>query len=87
MKIIFIGAIWCPSCLIMKSRIRKLMQAYPDVVLEEFDLDADARECERFAVGKILPLVLLASASGEITRSEGERSKQELIRMIEESRR
>jgi len=83
MKIVFIGAIWCPSCLLMKSRIRKLMIDFPDITLVEYDIDSDIKECEPYAVGKILPLVVLESESGETSRFEGEKSRKDLVCFIE----
>ena len=34
MKIIKIGAIWCPGCLVMKKVWKNIITNYPDIALE-----------------------------------------------------
>ena len=49
----------------------------------DYDYDADKKEIECYNAGNILPVYILTDANGgEIARSNGEKSKKELIRFL-----
>lgn len=84
MKLIKIGAVWCPSCLIMASRINKIVDKY-DIELINYDYDVDSDEVKKYNVGKILPeLILLDDNDKEIRRLVGEQSLKKLEDFIYE---
>ena len=74
MKLIKISAMWCPACLIMRSRISKL-----DIGIEqvEYDYDLDEDIVSQYNVGDILPVFILEEGNKEVGRLIGEKSEEE----------
>jgi len=85
MKLIRISAIWCSSCLIMRSRVGELIKEFSyDIEIEELDYeDENAEElCKKFGLDiEILPIYIRPDNN---SYSVGEKSKKEFIRFIEE---
>ena len=81
MKIIKIGALWCPGCLIVNKSLKEIKKTY-DIEVIEYDYDMDP-EVENYNVGDVLP-VLIFETDKEVKRLIGERSKEEIINAIEE---
>ncbi len=77
MKIIKIGALWCPACLIVNKALKKI-----DVEVISYDYDLD-EEVKKYNVGKILPVLIFEKDGKEITRLVGEVSLNEILRVIE----
>ncbi len=75
MKIIRISAIWCSSCIIMKSRFNDVVK---DKNIELIDLDYDFDDVDEYMVGSILPVYIKQVGNKEIGRLVGEHSKEEL---------
>ena len=46
MKIIKIGAVWCPGCLVMKKVWNKITNDYPNLDIKEYDLDLNLNELD-----------------------------------------
>lgn len=82
MKIIRISAIWCSSCIIMKSRFNDVIKNYSIEVID-YDYDLDEEEINKFSVGNILPVYIKINDEKEISRLVGEHSKEEIINFIE----
>lgn len=83
MKIIKIGALWCPACLMMKPIIKKLKNSNIDII--EYDYDFDEEMVSKFNVGKILPVIIKIDESGtEISRLIGEKTEKEVEDFINE---
>lgn len=83
MKVIRISAVWCPSCLVMKSRFDAVEEKYPDIEFKTYDIDFD-EEVASFDVGNILPaFILLDDSNIEIDRLIGEKKTEEIMQMIE----
>lgn len=80
MKIIRISAIWCSSCIIMKSRFNELIKNYD---IEVVDLDYDMDLIDDYNVGNILPVYIKVNNDKEVNRLIGEHSKEEIINFIE----
>ena len=57
MKIIKIGAIWCPACLAMRKVWKKIENDYKLDTLE-YDYDIDNDKIGEYNVGKILPVYI-----------------------------
>lgn len=84
MKLIKIGAVWCPACLVMASRINKLVDKY-NLYLVNYDYDIDNEEIKKYNVGTILPeLILVDDNNNEIKRIIGEQSLKKLEEFIGE---
>lgn len=79
MKLIRIGASWCSSCLIMKSRVADILNDYPDIEIENYDYDFDEDKVLEYQVGDILPVYIKEDG----TKLIGEHTKEEFIKFIE----
>ena len=77
MKIIRISAIWCSSCILMKSRFNDVIKDY-DLEVIDYDYDLDSDIVEKYKVGNILPVYI---KDGD--RLIGEHSKEEIREFIE----
>ena len=76
MKIIKIGAIWCPGCLVMRKIWKNIIEDYPDLNILELDYDMDFSEVNKYYQDKILPVVIFISDNGkELSRLIGEVSE------------
>jgi len=82
MKLIKIGAIWCSGCIIMNNILADLTTEY-NLEIKELDYDYD-EETKKYNVGKILPVIIVLNAENrEIKRIVGEKSKKELISILD----
>jgi thiol-disulfide isomerase/thioredoxin len=84
MKVIKIGAIWCPGCLVMRPRWQDIEK---EINLDSvyLDYDDDKEEVLKYNVGKILPVFIFLDNNGiELTRLIGEVSKKKILETIEE---
>ena len=78
MKLIKVGAVWCPACLVMASKINKIVEKY-NLELINYDYDIDKEQIKKYNVGTILPeLILLDDNNNEINRLVGEQSLKKL---------
>lgn len=80
--IIRISAMWCSSCIIMKSRFNEVIKNY-NIDIIDYDYDLDEDKIEEYNIGEILPVYIKIEDNKEIKRLIGEHSKQELIDFIE----
>ena len=75
MKIIKIGAIWCPGCLVMKKIWKNILNDYANLDIVELDYDIDSNEVSKYNPGKVLPIVIFLDDSGnELERLVGEQT-------------
>ena len=87
MKIIKIGAIWCPGCLVMKKVWKNILNDYNNLDIMELDYDMDSVEVNKYEPGKVLPVVIfLDDDNQELERLIGEQSEDTLRKKIEEYR-
>lgn len=86
MKIIKIGAIWCPGCLVMKKIWNNIIKDN-DLDILELDYDMDSYEVNKYNVGKILPVVIFLDSNGnELERFIGEQKENKLLEIIDKYR-
>ncbi len=84
MKIIRVTAMWCMSCLSMKKTWKKVFKEYPDIEIIDLDYDFNEDQVKPLNVGKLLPeLIVFDHEGNELTRIIGEKSKKELIEILE----
>ena len=84
MKILKFNAIWCSACLVMKPIIKEIKELYNDITIIDYDYDIDEDEVTKWNVGTIIPVMIFVDEEGnEITRLNGEKSKKEIIDIIE----
>lgn len=81
MKIIKFSAMWCPSCLIMNSRIEQIKNEY-NLELIEYDYDIDSDKVEEYNVGEVLPVIIFTDNDKEVKRIIGETSIKELKKVV-----
>ena len=82
MKIVKIGAIWCPGCLVMKKAWNSLLKKY-ELDIIELDYDMDSEEISKYNIGKILPVVIFLDNEGnELERLIGEQKESKLEELI-----
>lgn len=86
MKIIKFNAIWCPGCLVMKSRWKKVCNEIPDLDITNYDYDIDTDMVKKYNIGKILPVTIFLNKEEEIERLIGEISYDKLIETINKYR-
>ncbi len=80
MKIIKIDAVWCMSCLIMKSRLNDVIK---NSDIDILSLDYDTDDIDKYNVGDVLPIYIKYKNDKEVERLIGEHSKNELERFLE----
>jgi len=87
MKVLKFGAVWCPGCLVMKPRWKEIEDENPWLKNEYYDYDTDKEMVEKFAIDDKLPtFVFLGKDGNEITRLQGEISKEELLKIIDQKK-
>ena len=55
MEVIRISAMWCSSCLIMKSRFNEVADS---MNIDIIDLDYDLDDIEKYNIGDVLPVYI-----------------------------
>lgn len=86
MKIVRIGAIWCPGCLVMKKVWNNINKSYNLDILD-LDYDMDSENVKKYNVGNVLPVVIfLNSNNEELDRLVGEQKEEKIIGLIEKYR-
>lgn len=76
--IVYVSAIWCPSCLIMQSRYLPYF-THPSIQeVKRLDYDDDIQQLQPYQIGHTLPVLMVFEEEREILRVVGEKSKKEL---------
>ena len=57
MKIIKIGAMWCPACIIMNKFWNKIKEEFKNIEFIDYDLDIDEEQVKSYNVGNILSIL------------------------------
>lgn len=83
MKIIIINAMWCPGCLISKSIWNEIKLIYPNIEYINYDYDLDEENIIKYNIGDIVPVVIFEKDNIEIKRVIGEKSKKEILDIME----
>lgn len=83
MKIIIINAMWCPGCLISKSIWNEIKLLYPNIEYINYDYDLDEEDIIKYNIGDIVPVVIFEKDNIEIKRIIGEKSKKEILDIME----
>lgn len=86
MKIIKISAVWCGACILNNKIWNNVKKDYPDLDIEELDLDFDSDEVKQYNIGDTLPVVIFMDDEKEVFRLIGEKSKEEIYQKVEEYR-
>lgn len=83
MKVIKITALWCSGCLVMNKTWNEVLKVR-DIETESLDYDMDEEEVTKYNPGKVLPVFIFFKDNKEVTRVVGEKSKEEMIQIIDE---
>ena len=81
MKVIKIGALWCPACLIVNNSLEKIKKEY-DIEIENIDYDFDEEKVKEFNVGDTLPVLVFIKDDKEVDRLIGEKTYDEIRGVI-----
>lgn len=83
MKVVKINAVWCSGCLVM-NKIWKNILKFKDIETINLDYDMDEDEVKKYNVGDILPVFIFYKDDEEVIRVVGEKSEEQLLKIIEE---
>lgn len=84
MKIIKIGAIWCPGCLVMKKIWKSITELYPNIDITDLDYDINSEEIKKYNPGKVLPVIIfLDDNDNELERLIGEQKEKTITDIID----
>ena len=76
MKVIRISAVWCSSCLVMKSRFNEVIKDM-DIEVEDLDFDLDQDIVDKYNVDDVLPVYIYKNK-----RMQGEHTKDEIRKFL-----
>lgn len=83
MKVVKINAVWCSGCLVM-NKIWKNILKFKDIETINLDYDMDEDEVKKYNVGDVLPVFMFYKDDEEVIRVVGEKSEEQLLKIIEE---
>lgn len=83
MKVVKINAVWCSGCLVM-NKIWKNILKFKDIETINLDYDMDEDEVKKYNVGDVLPVFIFYKDDEEVIRVVGEKSEEQLLKIIEE---
>ncbi len=81
MKIIKIGAMWCPACLITNNALDKINKEY-NIEIDSLDYDFDEEEVSKYNVGETLPVLVFIKDGKEVDRLIGEKEYKDIEGVI-----
>ncbi|MBO5414042.1 MAG: thioredoxin family protein [Bacilli bacterium] len=82
MKIIKIGAMWCPGCIVMHKVWDKINKEYPNIEVKSLDLDMDEEEVKKYNIGDTLPVIIFYKDDTELERLIGEKKFEDIESVI-----
>ncbi len=87
MKVLKFGAVWCSGCLVMKPRWKEIETENSWLQTEYHDFDIDKDIVQKYNINNTLPtFVFLDKNNNEFLRLNGEISKEELLKIINENK-
>lgn len=87
MKVLKFGAVWCPGCLVMRPRWQEIEKENPWLKNEYYDYDQDKKAVEKWNIDDALPTFVFTDKNEkELFRLQGEKSREELLELIEENK-
>lgn len=87
MKVLKFGAVWCPGCLVMKPRWKKIEEENPWLETEYHDFDQEKEIVDKYKITSTLPtFIFLDKNEKEFLRLNGEINKKKLIEIINENK-
>ena len=83
MKIIKVGAMWCPACIVTNKYWKKIKEKYKEIEFIDYDLDMDEEEVKELNIGNKLPEIIIYNNNNEIDRIIGEKKQEEIESIID----
>ncbi len=84
MKIIKIGAMWCPACIVTNKYWKQIIEKYNEIEFINYDIDIDEEKVKELNIGDTLPEIIIYDENNIVKRIVGEKKKEEIEREIEE---
>ena len=84
MKLYKITAVWCMSCIIMKSRFEKFEDRLNDCEIISLDADQDKEEIKKLDIGEKLPIYIIMDGDKEVSRMIGEKGSKDIEKVLTE---
>ena len=85
MKILRIGAEWCPECIIMRLRFEEIAKEFSDLQTEFIDIDKNKSIKKERNISDIPTFIFLDKNNIEFLRLEKLIEKEDLIKIIIEN--
>lgn len=85
MKILKIGAEWCPECIIMRPRFAEIEKEMPELETEFIDIDQNKEIKKRWQIEDLPTFIFLDKNDQEILRLTKLVEKEDLIKIITEN--
>ena len=82
MRIIKIGALWCPACLITNNALNKIINENKNIELINLDYDFDEEEVKKYSPGDVLPVIIFEKDGNEVFRLNGEKNYDEIMEAV-----
>ncbi|MFH0814980.1 MAG: thioredoxin family protein [Candidatus Falkowbacteria bacterium] len=83
MKIIKIGAIWCPVCIVLKNNLMEFQKQNPDLRVEYIDIDDNPEVKQKYEIDDVPVIVVLDDTNNVVTKFQGEDALNNLLKFIE----
>lgn len=84
MKVLQLGALWCPECLIMKPRWQAAAKTLPWLETEFIDLDERPEAKKDYQIDHVPTYLILNKAGQELKRFKGLLETAELVEILKE---
>lgn len=85
MKVVKVGAMWCPACIVTNKFWKEIKKEFQNVEFIDLDLDMDEDEVKSLNIGNTLPEIIIYNNEGkEVERIIGEKKQNELEKIIGE---
>ena len=87
MRVIKVGAVWCPGCVVMKPRWQEIEKELPWLKTEYYEYDKNPQIIKQYNIGDEVPVfIFLDQAGKEFKRMKGEIPKDKLIKFLNKNR-
>jgi len=84
MKVLKIGATWCPECVTMRPMWEEIESEMPQLETEYYEADDNADMLNKYQIENIPTFIFLDKDGEEISRLSGLQSKDHLKEKINE---
>jgi len=86
MKVLKMGAEWCPGCVIMKPRWAEIEKEVPDLETIYYDADENEELLKKYEIKDLPAFIFLDKNEKVLLKMDGEIDKEELLKIIEENK-